>query len=378
MEILLNSAKNIKSVNVDSYVNIELSNKPTSINEYDIRNVVSVTEVFDAEREANNIYRIYGKIEYLSLLNGLKLTYQLFSDFFNPQLTNCKDIFNSFDIYLTKASTGYSTVNGSSIQYVRDFEVVATANELDIFPIGFSNNVYGEQSYAFNFNVDFDVSLYTDYFGFPATELFLFIQYKPTTSEGLSGTTWLTAGSTSINSIIPKTLNIGDTVKSLNNYKIGDLIEYSESEFIQTQLSQQTFYIKTPYNGGKYLIWKYNPFIPFTLSYFSNNLNIVNSGSTSYEETSTIPYYAKLDNNGNYIWRNILPQGYFDPLTNVGVDYPFVNKRRYLFNNVILGIVPDLNNNETYLAFKDVWFSTNTTKISVVPLDNINNIGKPC
>ena len=61
-EILLNSLKNVNSVNVDTYEKIELSNKRALINEYDIRNIVSATDIFDAEREANEIYRIYGKI----------------------------------------------------------------------------------------------------------------------------------------------------------------------------------------------------------------------------------------------------------------------------------------------------------------------------
>ena len=82
MEILLNSYKNVASVNVDSYDKVELFNKPTEITEYDIRNVLSASDVFEAEREANQIYRIYGKIEYMSLLNGLKLNYNQFQDFF--------------------------------------------------------------------------------------------------------------------------------------------------------------------------------------------------------------------------------------------------------------------------------------------------------
>lgn len=391
MKILLNSLKNVASVNVDNYEKIKLSNKLSLINEYDIRNILSVTEIYDSEREASEIYRIYGKIEYMSLLNGLRYDYSQFSDFFNPQLIGNKNILNSFDFYLVKpASSGYTqlTGGGSTILWTRYFQVIATPNEFEIFPAGFSNNVYGEQAYAFTFNKDFDVSQYLDQFGFPLTELFLYAQYKPTanslgTPEILSSTVWSTNGSPSSFAFAPIALNSGDTVQSFFGAKIGDLLEYSKEDFLQVQLSPQTFYIQTPYQdisgNSKLLIWKYNPFIPFRLRYFADELNQVNTGSTSYDQTIAIPYYAtKIDNFGNYVWRDILSQGYTDPTTNLGVNYPFINKKRYLFSNFVLDITPDLNDADTLAAFAEVWYGRYATKITTVPISDINNIGKPC
>jgi hypothetical protein len=385
VEILLNSLKNIDSVNTDMFEKVELINEPALINEYDIRNVLSVTEIFDAEREANEIYRIYGKIEYMSLLNKLKLQYNKFEDFFLPQTGNCKNILNSFDFYLVKAGTGYTQIisGGSTILWTRYFEVIATPNEFDIYPIGFSNNVYGEQTYAFNLNIDINVANFLDDFKFPATELFLYAQYKPTIIpsliEILFGTIWSPFGIPNQFSFDPISLNIGDYVKSFFDVKIGDLIEYSKSNFLQIQHTPQTFRIQTPYNDGR-LIWKYNPFIPFRLRYFANELNKENISGTSYEQTSSIPYYATEYpvGTGNYVWRNILPQGYIDPLTGIGVDYPFVNKKRYLFSNIVFDLIPDLNDSQTLEAFKEIWFSRYSTKISVTPMGDINNIGKPC
>lgn len=545
MKILLNSLKNINSVNVDNYNKIELSNRNSLISEYEIRNVLSATEVFDLEREAFEIYRIYGKIEYLSLLNGLKSQYKEFKDFFTPQKTgNFKDIVNSFKFYLVKpASTGYTytiktyyyvdenftnwvtstpsdypvgwsinvgtgsymeqtptnqakfvfgtessnlitlsknittpmygeisiesiiniqpnlvtgsdsftitlfngtntvysvnmlvdgtgykkyTVNipsntpitkvsilassnnksmfvdylkiysksQSNIgqnRYIRYFEVIATESDFDIYPVGFANNVYGEQGFTFNFNKDFDVSEYTDDFGFPLTELFLYAQYKPTsngfgTPETLSGTIWTTtktvSGLESKFSFTPKELVIGDYVESFFDVKIGDVVEYSKSQFFQTQKTPQTHYIETPYKEGslnKRLIWKYNPFIPFRLRYFGDDLYRVNTGNTSYELVSSIPNYAtKVDTFGNYAWRKILPQGYIDPLTGIGVDYPFVNRRRYLFSTIVFDITPDLTDDETYDAFKNVWYTNDAIPKTTTPTGDINNIGKPC
>lgn len=388
MEILLNSYKNIASVNVDSYDKVELFNKPAEITEYDIRNVISATDVFDAEREANPIYRIYGKIEYMSLLNGLKLNYAQFQDFFMPQSTNSKNILNSFDFYLARrAHTGYTsglTVNGVT-KMVRCFEIIATPSQFEIFPAGFSNNVYGEQAYAYNFNVDVDVSNYLDHLRFPATELYLYAQYKPSTLpnpiETMKFTDWSTNGTYTKKSYLPTQLNIGNFVKTIDNNKLCDLIEYTKSEFLQTQLSGQTVYISTPNlhnNTTNILVWKYNPFIPLRLRYFTDDIYTANTGSTSYDQVTSIPSYATSIGGNNYVWRDIMPQGYFDPLSGVGVDYPFVNKKRYLFTNIIFDVTPDLTDANTLAAFNEVWFSRNASTINYTPIGDISNIGMPC
>ena len=191
VEILLGSQKNSKSINVDNYERIELFNNVSELTEYDVFDRVNATEVFDNERENNANYRIYGRIEYMSMLNNLKIGYTSFSDFYKPQTSsNRYDILNSFQFYLVRpASSGYTKITGSlssssssttatetveSGDYIRYFQVVATPNDFELYPVGFSNNVYGEQTYAFNFNRDFDVNQYFDRFGFPLTELFYF------------------------------------------------------------------------------------------------------------------------------------------------------------------------------------------------------------
>jgi hypothetical protein len=172
-------------------------------------------------------------------------------------------------------------------------------------------------------------------------------------------------------------LNIGDFIKTRNNENICDLIEYTKSEFLQTQLSGQTVYIGTPYSA-KWLFWKYNPFIPLRLRYFSDDIYTANTGDTSYQQANSIPSYATPIGDDNYVWRDILPQGYFDLLTGIGVDYPFVNKKRYLFTTIVFDIVPDLVNANTFAAFSEVWFSRDEYTINYAPIGVIDNIGKPC
>lgn len=384
-QILLHSMQNIRAVNADSFQKIELSGKHSLMHEYDARNVLSATELFNIEREENAVYRIYGKIEYLSLLNGLRNNYSTLQHFFTPQFNgDSKILVNSFDFYLVRPYTGYTQISGS-IVYKRYFQVIATPTEFDIYPAGFANNVYGEQAYAFIFNKDFDVSKYFDEFGFPATELFIYAQYKPkqTPPETISYTKWSSSGVESVSSFPVAILNNGDYVKTSINEKISDLIEYSEALYLQEQYLPQTFYIRTPYVENsitKYLVWKYNPFIPLQLRYFTEQTYEANISGSSYEQTTTIPNYATEypAGTGNYVWRNILEQGYIDPLTGIGVDYPFVNKKRYLFSNIVLDVIPDLNNASTLAAFSKIKYGTPTIINTTPVVDDINNIGKPC
>lgn len=545
VNILLNSQKNVASVNTDTYNKIELYNNVSNITEYDVRDVISENDVFDLEREANPVYRLYGKIEYISLLNGLVNNYKTIGDILTSTPTNSKNILNSFEFYLVRPASGYTKITpeavspdtpifnetfqnwggntligwtyggsvGSSISqgpngirftlgnnpylnlvsiyqdispiygnltiktnvsvlpsldtytdamtiilyganevvlnstglisggttgekvynvsidpttpvlriqivvgstskelymnylqiyklaadnpvipttaetYTRNFEVIATPTNFEIFPAGFSNNVYGEQGYAFSFNEDFDISAYFDNFGFPITEVYLYPRYKVSRNgfappyspvdETLSYTDW------GINGVPIKTNLTTFTLLKLGDIVYGDMIEYNLPEYTQTQVAEQTYYVTTTCkdtsNTTITLVWKYNPFIPFRLRYLSNDLDSVNTGSTVYDIVATIPPYAtKIDDNGNYVWREIVPQGYFDPLTGEGVDYPFVNKRRYLFQNIVFSIVPDLNDITTATALNQIYFTNDAVIKNKKPVGVLDNIGKPC
>jgi len=389
VEILLGSEKNIISVNTDSYDKVELNNKTSELTEFNVNDVVNSTEQFNIERENNPIYRIYGRIEYLSLLNGLVNNYTQLDDYFTPNYTDTsKNILNSFDFYLVKPSvSGYTEFIGTN-EYVRHFQVIATPDEFELYPAGFSNNVYGEQTYTFSFNEDFDISEYFDNFGFPVTELFLYAQYKLKANgnyvaETMKYSFFINGGAISKSNFPTTTFNIGDYISTATGSRIGDKINYNKEEFTQTQIAEQKFYITTEYwtsnNQSKNLVWVYNPFIPFRLRYFSEELNNTNTGSTSYDIANSIPDYAtKLDDDGNYVWRDINPQGYTEPLTGVGVDYPFFNGKRYLFSPIILSVLPDLTDSNTLAVFNEIWYTRYTTNLDITPTDDLDNIGKPC
>lgn len=194
IEILLGSEKNINSVNTDSYDKVELSNQTSEIMEFNINDVVDSTQVFDDERQSTANYRIYGRIEWLSILNGIKNSDdKILDDYFSPQYTgDSKNLLNSFDFYLItpSISDNYSTFSGSDgTKKRRSFNVLADSSMFELYPAGFTNNVYGEQVYAFNFKLDFDVSNIYDKLDFPVTQLFLYAQYKKYGTEELKYTT---------------------------------------------------------------------------------------------------------------------------------------------------------------------------------------------
>lgn len=558
VEILFGPSKNIDSVAVDTFDQVQLENKSNTMLEYDVRNILSVTDVFEAERQGTEVYRIYGGIEYLSLMNGIKDQYTVLSDFFSPYYCEeggCtfRDLHESFDFYLVRPFTGYTqtsglgvsyksnfhyedgsaiifvdedftswisstpsdypagwtatvttgsyaektatdqakldfgtesfnsvelskilpatsgnfmvetdigvypypstytndslkiiawsnsvqiavkdllspdatsgyrsftfstteaqpitkiTISGSTADYngtkyitmeyfnvyydtgisgthIRTFEVIATADDFELDDAGFSKNLFENSKQSFNFNKDIDVSGYVDEFGFPPTELYLYAQYNPSTngngeSETMRYRKWDShTGEPELVDFSPTTLSVGDVIQ-------GDKISYYQDTFTQipyTPSGDSEYYIDTRYDyGGGYRIlrWKYNPFIPLRLRYFAEETRRVNISGSSYDQSTNIPYYATDLGNGNYVWRNILQQGYIDPLTGNGVEYPFVNKRRYLFTNAILSVMPDLDHSWTKTVFSSISFGAPTV-LNYNPInDNLDDIGKPC
>lgn len=527
IEILLGSEKNINSINVDNRIKIELSNNLNELTEYTVNDVVNSTEQFDIERQSNEVYRIYGRIEYLSLMNGMRQynNNRPLSDFFTDEVSSSSpnNIFRNFDFHMVAPHYDEDYVNiDNTNNYLRPFIVVSDSIDFEVMNAGFTKNIYGEQIYSFSFRIDFDVSDYYDKLGFPLTELYLYAQYVPASNEELYYTSWSTStGSATKKSLTTKSLYMRDTVEDNSGYNIYDIIEYIPEEFSQKRVTEQTFFIATPYvdNGEKkWLEFSYNPLIPFRLRDFDsvvstdklseiiadgtsleitdldnpNNRVLINklnnqplgeaqiitnwggdiesdwwykwkpeigvfrikntsnyrikfitkfnfnnktdrfigstvlrkgygniSGTTrtyslSNESIATvyegnisanskisvlarlipnpnnrtlfdIPDYAiMLPSVGKYVWRDILPQGYSDPLTGTGVDYPFFNGKRYLFSALILSVQPNVSDNSwrihqnTRSVFNEINYGKKATQLETKPLTDLDNIGKPC
>jgi hypothetical protein len=376
--IQLGSSKNKTAVNVDQSVTIELKGAPKEILSYNESSVVDVANLFEVERQESETYRIYGRIDFMSIINGLKRAYTEITDFFTPprlgdelsQIT--KNLPYSFDLYLCYPSSGNTYVSGDT--YIRNYVIASKLVNSEIFKAGFGRNVYFNYTYTFDFNIDFNLEGYLDSFNKPITELYLFFVYKIKTngdgdSETLIRKNWDGSESTIIYN--PAGYNVGDVV-------VGDKVSYEILNFSETLEEKMTYLIDFPYeNNTKTLQFEYNPFIPVKIRDFGDELITANiSGGT--ENDLNIPYYAiPIDNKGNRIWKDILPNGYIDPITGAGVDYPFINKRHYVFNTITLPLIPNLNHSNTGDVFENIKFGPNS-KINTKPNSSLNGLSNRC
>ena len=395
-KIQLGEKRYIDAVNQDTTIKIPLESNGVLNIEYDIQNTLDITQIFDVERQASKKYRIHGEFEYLSILNGLPVEYTLLNHFFAliPLSADTKNIYSDLKIYLVKPSTDFTELIADE-RYIKNYEVIADLDNVDIFNSAYARNIYSEQQHTYVVDIDIDITDQYDGLDFPITELSLYVVYQPQENgdgdpETMERKTYDANGDTIIENFTPSatTINVGDIIQ-------GDVINYEKLEYLQTdyiyngepQLMEH--YIYTPYKSfigvGKFatptsgiLKWKYKPFTPITLRYLDVNITRGNTGSTSYEVANSIPPFAtKIDDDGNYVWRNILDNGFFDPLENIGVNFPFINQRHYVFSNIIFKMQPDLDHLNTDVVFDEILFAQNTL-INAEPDSSLDNIGEIC
>jgi hypothetical protein len=383
-QIQLSEFKFVNATNQNIYSTISLSSNKEKIMEYDINSVLDITQVYETERQFVDTFRFYGEVEYFSPLNAMITGYTELIDFFTvfSASTITKSVLTDFKFYLLAPTTGFTALvtgsTGGTLQ--KDYEVISEIDNFEIFRAGYSVNVYGEQQYAWDFNKSYNVKGRYDGLNFPLTDLYLYAEYQPQLNgdgdpESMSGKTYDSTGGTIIvnitSGVTGTTLTTGDTVT-------GDVIEWNRFLFTQETINRQEYYISTPYSGNtERLIWKYSPIIPLQIRVFEDDLQRANISGTSYEDVTSIPYYATQLDDGNFVWRNLQDKGFVDPLTNIGVSYPFVNKIHYVFNNIILAVKPDLNDSHTDQVFNEISFDPDTF-ISSQPNSDLNNIGKLC
>jgi len=387
-KIQLGEDSYIDSVNVNTTIKFPLQSNNDLNFEYDIQNVLDVTQVFDTERQESKKYRLHGEFEYLSILNGLPKDYTLLSDFFSliPLSADTKNIYSDLNIYLVKPSIEFTELITNE-RYIKNYEIIANINNVEIFNSGFAKNIYSEQQYTYVINLDIDIADQYDGLNFPITELALYIEYQPQQNgngvlETMERKNYNSTGGTITQNFTPISLNVGDII-------VGDVINYNKLQYEQTDFIYNnepqtmehyinTTYKDTPTSGNKILKYKYKPFIPITLKFLESNITRGNTGSTSYEVTSTIPPFAtQIDNDGNFIWRKLLPNGFFDPIEEIGVNFPFINQRHYVFSNIIFKMQPDLSDFNTSNVFNQILFDQNNL-INAEPNSSLDNIGEIC
>jgi hypothetical protein len=389
-EIQLGKTEFVNATNTDENLYLDLRTTSTEIFPYDESSVINVAQLFNDERQASWTYRVYGCINFMSIINGLKLSYSQLSDFFTrPSLSaefndQTRNILNCFDVYLCRPlgntfSTGGTVIVSGNTKIATDtyrlkYQVLTRLTDFEIYKSGFNKNIYNDQIYSFHFSKDFNIFNQTDSFNKPVTELYLFFNFNPK-----SGT--LGAETVTQNSFVGSTRPTRPYV-AYNDGSIidGDWVFYVPADFQETQIKKTEHYVKFLCNdvpGGTGLSFKYNPFHQIKIREYGDEIISGNISGTS-ELDAQIPYYAvKIDNNGNYIWKDLLQNGYIDPISNKGVNFPFINKRHYVFTNYVLSMSTDLGDTPTANVFSKIKFGANTLQYNK-PSSDLNNLGNKC
>lgn len=336
---------------VDYYKTIEFKNKTKFLlNDENITNI-DLSDLFNIERENSYNYRLLGTINYLSLLNNLNSNYTQVQDFFSKYNggNNPKNIYNSFKIYLLKKSDAYVSL-GNNL-YKEMYDVITEITDITLYNCGFAKNIFSDNIYLYNFNIDVNVKDIKDYFNKPITELYLYFDYQLDISknEVLYSKDFNSISSETKNLTITRTTN---TSHEIDDLIIANLIRKKDTDFDETIINQQEYKIKYTLNSTS-LQFKYNPLIKIKLRDY-NNVAYYGNINSNTKNLITIPDYAKTVGNpsdGNVIWKEILPHGFIDPITNLGVNFPFVNGCHYVFTNNIISISPDLSDFNTDVVF---------------------------
>jgi hypothetical protein len=358
MIIVSPQKKIITNRNLDLNLTIELDNKFIENNNNTELQNINLSDFFSYEREKSKNYKLYGKIEFLSILNNLKLNYFYKEDFFERFTKDqAKNLTNSFDIYLLIKSDAYQIINNN---YVYNYKVIAKPKDIDLIKCSFSKNIFYENFYTFNIKNDINIENKLDYFNKPITEFYLYFKYKnpnPVKNEKLYGKLYNTDSDEDNNALIELT----DLVYDYGDEISGSLFSYPIDSFDETIINTQEYIIDLEYNNEEIIKFKYNPFIEIKIREYSDNINFTN---IKLKNIINIPSYAKkIDDFNNYIWKDILEYGYIDPISNSGFDFPFINNQHYVYNNYSIDVKPDLNHTPTNNFFKEIIINSYNTNL---------------
>lgn len=388
-KIQLGRFQNLNSENLDNSVHIQLEKSNDIITEYGLNSTVDSTDIFDIERQQTDIYRLHGQLQYFSITNNLRDDYETANDFFiRPFIgdgLSRKNITTDFKFYIVKPippsgtilgngniSNGYVETNINN-RYFRNFEIIATPDQFDFYNAGFAKNIFNEQQFAFNVATDIDLSNAVDGLNFPISEVFLYAIYRPSRNgrgqqEQIREKNYNNNGDDSGWELFKNNIsdfNKGDVV-------LGDVVSLNKEKYSQTQYNEMEYQVKIPYDLGE-LRFQYKPFIPIKVRVMSNDLQRVSLESTDFERKNEIPSHALDLGGGDFVWKNLLDKGFIDPLTNEGVNYPFINKRHYIFINDVMSF-SSVENINTLL---DETIYGNNDLIQNEP-QNLNQLGQKC
>tara|TARA_R110000803_G_scaffold44953_4_gene94939 strand:- start:8352 stop:10298 length:1947 start_codon:yes stop_codon:yes gene_type:complete len=299
----------------------------------------------------NNLYKILA----IPSLNQFVINYDYES-------TN-----NSLSIITLPSPLNYRFCDGvPSEYYFRSLEVLTGVKDYDIYKAAFATNVFSDNyindTFLFNFDKDLDVTGLRDNLGRPLSELFLTVVKRASCGNQFydgfrfwSNTLTVLDSNKRITPILENNPISLQTISYWQNYDpttagtiqksvtgstyLGDFVEYNRAflnekilskslgRFAPSQAQQIPGSNPLEYNYGQFYGYTYNLHNKIKIRDFSSVIE------TAFNKPNEIlPDYAQINNNGTASWRDLLDVGDFEEgNSDVGVDYPFVNGRHYLF-----------------------------------------------
>lgn len=239
----------------------------------------------------------------------------------------------------------------ASQYYVRKFsKLTLTPNNYEIYPLGFSWNVFRDLNYQVSFNEDIDLGGIVDNLGRPLSEVYLtFIKtnsgnmfghtrsgfdldFLPgNLSEDVSNVRLLT-----YDAVQNQTAMETNITYNFNSDFYGDIVEYNRFELREKVLADVLHRFNTidreqiydgvadgPRREGYY----YKPHHKIKIREFSL---YIEQGD---RHTAGIPDYAENLGDGRYLWRDLLDIGVYDGEGDL-LDYPFTNGNHYIHKNL--------------------------------------------
>lgn len=311
-KILLPSKRYIDAEDVDILINIPTITQNKNINKEQINTTLSQEEQYEKEKEESNIYRLTGSINFLSPLVHKKQVIETVRDLFDNVTDSNRNVFtNMFRVYVCGFKEK-KIVNEENQWFQDVYEVLTNTEDFEIYNAAYSKNIFGEQIYNFNVNIDFETTGTTLYYYF-ATSL---------EGEKIKG-----------DEILGKIFDINGNPVSFGDFYI--------EERQATGTTGTTNYIEIrPTEEDPYDI-ENKPFSPFEGIYTLSNI----SGSTGeiltlyYDYKKFIPIKLKeLNVNNNNFER---------------LNFLFTNGTHYVYDNIVFSMTVNTLDETTKRLYSD-------------------------
>lgn len=167
----------------DINLSTDLTQTGKPLDDYDIIKLLKISEQFVKEQQKSRSFRLHGTISLVSQLNNRPVLWDNIEivNMETPRLNINYSMDNSLDFYVGYVSEYVPVFEIGSSYYQQKITLITGLNSVDIFPCGFSQNIYQEKN--FNFIVENEVDI-TDLYSIglpascPVTELFIYCQPK--------------------------------------------------------------------------------------------------------------------------------------------------------------------------------------------------------